>query len=92
MSADGVEVAQDDRLDGSTGVDVVLDNLLVDLLGVAVGRHGLLDGGILGHGQMLLRGLSVDGARTGEDDTLDIVLGHQLQQVDETRQVVAVVE
>jgi hypothetical protein len=36
MRTDGVEVAQDDRLDGSTRVNIIVDNLLVDLLGIAI--------------------------------------------------------
>ena len=92
MSADGVEVAQHDRLDGSTRVDVVGNNLLVDLLRVAIGRQGLLDGSLLGDGQVLLRGLSVDGARAGEDDAFHVVLRHEFQQVDERHDVVAIVK
>ena len=49
-------------------------------------------GSVLGDGEILGLGLAVDGAGRGEDDALDIVLGHQLKQVDERDDIVAVVE
>ena len=54
MSTNGVEVAQDNALDGGTRVDVILNDFLVDLLCIAIGRHCLLDGSILGNRQVLL--------------------------------------
>ena len=54
MGADGVEVAQDDTLDRCAGVDIVLYDFLVDLFGVTIRRHCLLNGGILRYGQILL--------------------------------------
>ena len=92
MGANGVEVAQDDALDGRATVDVVMYDFLVYLLRVAVWRQGLLDGRVLGNGQVLGRGLSVDGTRRREDDTLHIILRHEFQQVNQRGQVVAVVQ
>ena len=92
MGADGVEVSQDDALDGSTRVDIVLDNLLVDLLRVAVRTHRLLDGSVLRHRQVLLRRLAIDGATGREDDALHVVLRHQFKQIDQRNEVIAIVE
>ena len=83
MCTDGVEITEDDRFDRSTAVDVVMDNLLVNLLGIAVRGHGLLDRCILSDRQVLLCRLTINGAGTGENDTLNIVFGHEFQQIDE---------
>ena len=72
-------------------MDIVLDDLFVDLLRVAVRREGLLDGSLLGDGQVLLRGLAVDGAAAGEDDAFHLIFRHQLQEVQERRDIVAIV-
>ena len=76
MRADGVEITQEDGLDGRTAGHGVLDDFLVDLLGVAIGGLGLLDGRFLCGGELV--GLTIDGAGGGEDDAFDIVLRHQL--------------
>ena len=68
MGTDRIEVSQDDALDGCAAMDEVVDDLLVDLLGVAIGRGGLLVGCVLGDGQVLGVGLSIDRAAAGEDD------------------------
>ena len=73
-------------------MDEVVDDLLVDLLGVAIGRGGLLVGCVLGDGQVLGVGLSIDRAAAGEDDALDAIGWHELQEVDERDNIVAVVE
>ena len=62
MSADRIKVSQQNSLDGSAALNVVLDNLLVYLLGIAIGALGFLDGGLFGHGQVLLVRLTVDSA------------------------------
>ena len=62
MSTNWIEVAQDDALDRSTRVDVILDNLLVNLLGVAVRAHSLLDRSVLGYRQILGGRLTINGA------------------------------
>ena len=59
-------------------MNIVLDNLLIDLLGVAIRAQRLLDGSILGDGEVLGSRLTIDSTAAGEDDTLDVVLRHQL--------------
>jgi len=85
-----VKIAQNDTLDRSSGVYEVLNDLFVDLLGVSIGRGSRFDGSILIDG--ILVGFSVDSTGGGENDTLHVMLGHQLQQVDQRNKVVAVVE
>ena len=92
MSTDGVEVAQDDALDGCTRVNEVLNNLLVNLLRVAIGRKSLLDGSLLGDGQILLCGLTIYCTARREDDTLHVILWHEFQKVNERDDVVAIVQ
>jgi hypothetical protein len=61
MSTDWVEVAQDDTLDRCTRVDIILDDLLVNLLGVAIRAHSLLDRSVLGYRQILGGRLTING-------------------------------
>ena len=42
MRADGIEITQNDALEVGTGIDNIGDNLLRNLLGVTIGRCGLL--------------------------------------------------
>ena len=60
MGTNRIEVSQDDAFYGCPRVNIVLNDLLVDLLGVAVRAHGLLDRSILRHRQILLRWLTID--------------------------------
>ena len=46
VCTDGIEVAKNNALDGCAAVDVVANNLLVNLFGVAVGAASLLNWGI----------------------------------------------
>ena len=73
-------------------MDIVGNNLLVNFLGVTVWRSSLLVRSILSNRQVLRLWLTVNGAGRREDDTLYIILWHELKQVDERNQVVAVVE
>ena len=90
VCADGVEVAQQDAADGSAGGDDVLDYLLGDLLGGAIGGGGAFYGRGLVDGVAV--GLAVDGAGGGKDDSLDSVEGHEIEEVEQSVEVVAVVE
>ena len=92
MSTDWVEVSQDDTLDVSTTMDIVCDDLLVHLLGIAIRRSSLLMRSLLSYRQVLWLRLTVNGAGRREDNTLYIIFWHQLKQVDERNQVVAVVQ
>ena len=92
MGTDWVEVSQHDALDVSATMDIVGNNLLVNFLGVTVWRSSLLVRSILSNRQVLRFWLTVNGAGRREDDTLYIILWHELKQVDERNQVVAVVE
>ena len=49
MCAHRVEIAKQDALDIDTGMDIVGDDFLTHLLGVAVGRCGRLDWGLFGY-------------------------------------------
>ena len=60
MGADGIEVTQQDGLDGATATDHVGDDVLANLLGCTIGRSCLLGGGVLGDG-VLVR-LTINGA------------------------------
>ena len=91
MGANGIEVAQDDGGDVGTTLHEVLDDFLVHLLRVAIRRFGLLDGSGFTDGKPLGVGLTIDGAGGGEDDALDVVLGHQFEDIDEAREIVAIV-
>ena len=62
MSSNRVEVAQNDALDVGTAVDVVGNDLLVNLLGIAVRRCSLLMRAVLGNGEVLGLRLAVNGA------------------------------
>jgi hypothetical protein len=53
VCTNGVEVAKDDRFEGSTRVDVILDDFLVHLLRVAIRRERFLNGSLLGHRKVL---------------------------------------
>ena len=92
MCADRVEISQHDALDVSTAVDVVGDNLLVDFLGVSIRRGGLLMRSLFGNRKVFRLWLTINGAAGREDDSLDIVLRHQFQEVDERYDIVAVIE
>ena len=92
VRTDGVKVAEQDGAEGCVGVDGVTDDLLVDLLGVAIRRGGGPNGRVLGDGQIGGRGLAVDGAGGGEDDARDAVPRHELEQVEEGDDVVAVIK
>ncbi len=61
MCAHGVEIAQDDALEGCAGVDYVGYDFLGNLFCVAVGGSCLLDRGLLGYGVHIR--LAVDCAR-----------------------------
>ena len=62
VGTDRIEVAQHDALDRSTTFDIVEDNLLVHLLGIAIRRGSLLVRSLLGNRQILRLGLTVYGA------------------------------
>ena len=68
----------------------ILDNLFAYLFGIAIGRQSRFDRSRFVDRQHV--GLTVDGARRREYDTLYTILGHECEQVDERQQVVAVVE
>ena len=74
MRSDRVEISQQDALDRRSGVYIVADDLLGDLLGVAEGRSGRLDGGCL-IDRILVR-LAIDGATRREYEPLDAILRH----------------
>ena len=89
VGADGVEIAQCDALEPLVGLDRVAQDVLAHGLRVAVGRLGRLAGRLLRDG--LLVRLAVDGARRREDDVRPLEVAHQLDDVHERREVVAVV-
>lgn len=90
MGSYGVEVAEDDALDGSARSDIVGDNLLANLLGVSVGRSGRLNRSRLVDGIDI--GFAVYGTRTRENDSLHVILRHEVQEIDEGCEIVAIVE
>jgi len=56
----------------------ILENLLGEIFGLAVGRCTVARGMLLGHGQELW--LTVDGGTGAVHELEDIVVGHRLQQ------------
>ena len=91
MSTDGVEVAQEDGIYGSSAVAIVRHDVLADLLGVAVGAFGLLAWCSLGDGKVLGVGLSIDRAAGGEYDAFHLVVGHELEEVHQADRIVIIV-
>ena len=90
VRADGVEVAQEDALDGAVGgFHGVLEDVLAHGLGVAVRRDGRLAGCLLGHGHLVR--LAVHGGGGGEQDVEVSFLLGGLQHVHEAQEVVLVV-
>ena len=92
MCSNRVEVTQQDCIDGRSADDIVVNDFLTNLFGIAIRAFGLLDGGIFSNGQVLGVGLSVNGARRGEDDTFHAILRHEFQKVHQRVQIVAIIE
>ena len=89
VGTDGVEVAQSDTVQVAIGTHRVAQDILAHGLCVAVGRGGRLAGRKLRHG--LLVGLAIDRARRREDDVVTAIGAHQLDDVHQRGEVVAVV-
>ena len=89
MGADGVEVSQRDTLQSLVCRNRVAKDILAHLLGVAVGRGRRLAGRLLRDGQVV--SLAVNRRRRREDDVLTAVLTHQIHDVHERSEVVAVI-
>ena len=62
VRTDRIEVTKQDSVEVSIGMCLITDNLLVDLLGVAVRRQCLLNRRVLIDGQMVGIRLTIDGA------------------------------
>ena len=90
MGSDGIEIAQHDGLNRRAAGHSVAYDFLVDLLGVAIRAFSLLDRSLLCGGQVV--GLAINRAAAGEYNAFDIVLRHQLQEVDKAYYVVAIVK
>ena len=73
-------------------MDIILNNFLINLLGVAIGRHSLLNRRILRHRQVLLWRLAIDRTTWREDDAFDVIFRHQLKQVNQAHQVITIVQ
>ena len=73
------------------GVRLIEDDILVDLLGVAVRRECFLQRRGLVHRQVLLVRLTIYGTGRREDDIRHLVLVHQRQEVNEREDVIAIV-
>src|SRR5574344_82540 len=91
MSANRIEVSQDDAFDRSTTVNIVLNDFLIDLFSVSVRTQCFLDRSLLCDRQILRSRLTVNGAAGREDDALDVMFGHQVKQIDETDNIIAVI-
>ena len=89
MRADRVEVAQGDAPQTGMGGDGVAQDVFGDLFGVAVRRRGGLAGRLFGDG--LGVGFAIYGAGGGKEDVGPSEIAHQLHDVQERKQVVAVV-
>jgi hypothetical protein len=92
MGADRIEIAEDSSMERRAGMGLVADDILVDTLGVAIGREGLLARRRLIDGQVLGIGLAIDGAGGREDEMTDVVLLHESEERDERERIVAIVE
>ena len=89
VGADRVEVAQDDDGPGVVGDVHVAQDLLLEELGRAVRVRGAADLALLSQRQLL--GRAIDGGGRREDDLLDVVGAHGLEQHDGAVEVVVVV-
>ena len=92
MRSDRIEISQDNALDGSSTLNVVVNNLFVNLLGIAIGRCGLLVRSIFRYRQVLRFRLPIHGAWRREDNAFYIVFRHEFQQVNQRHDVIAIVE
>ena len=91
MRPDGVEIAQEDALDLAAGsLDRILEDVLTHLLGRSVRRGRRLPGGLLGHRELL--GLAVHGRGGREEDVAAPLPFRRFQHIQETPQIVLVVE
>ena len=81
VSTDRIEIAQDDALDVGTAMNIVVNDLFVDFLGISVGRGSFLMRSVFCYRQIFRLGLTVDGTGRGEDDSFHVVLGHEFKQV-----------
>ena len=89
VGTDGVEVAQGDTLERRGGTHRVTQDVLTHRLRVAIGRGGRFAGRKLRNG-LFIR-LAIDRARRREDNVRAVELTHQLQDVHQRGEVVAVV-
>ena len=90
VCSDRIEVAQDDGIEVDTCVDVVLDDLLGNLLGVAIRRSSRLD-----RSRFVNRTLvwfAIDGAAGREDKSLEVEVLCSFKHVHERSQVVTIIE
>ena len=91
VSTNRIEIAQDSSMEQLICIRFITNNLLVDLLGIAIRRQCHLDWGSLIYRQMLGRWLSVNSARTGEHDIMHIVCFHLFQERNKRHQIVTIV-
>ena len=62
MGTDRIEISQDNALQRSTAVDIIIDDLLVDFLRITIGRSGFLMWGFFGNGKISRQGLAINRA------------------------------
>ena len=89
MCADGVEVAQGNAIHAFVGGAAVAENVLGNLLGVAVGRCSRLTGSLLCYGQHF--GVAIYCCRRREEDIGAAELFHELEDVHIRYQIVLIV-
>ena len=87
-----IEIAQDNSVQLFIRMDGVMDDLFVDLLGIAIRRERFLDRRGLIDRQMGSVRLTIDRTRGGEDDVTHTMKLHDLQERDQTTEVITVVE
>ena len=76
----------------SISMRLIANNLLVDLLRIAVWRESHLYRSGLIYRQMLCRWLTIDGAGTGEDDMLNAMCLHLFEEGNQRHEVITIIE
>ena len=90
MSTNGIKIAQQYGFDGRTASHHVGDDVFSHLFGGAIGGGGFFGGGVFCDGVHV--GLAIHGARRREHKPLHPIHGHQIQQINENVEVVAIIE
>ena len=92
MCAYRVEIAENGRIQFAVCMCLVTDDLLVNLLGIAVRRECFLYRRCFIYRQMVVVRLTIDGAGRGKDEIIDLMQLHHFEQCTETAKIVAVIK